>query len=74
MQRWEYIVLNLFQSYGLAYRVNGDKQGQWKDKPLHEVFNEMGRAGFELVAHDGENYIFKRPKEKPGQTGQLASE
>ena len=66
MQKWEYAVLNLLQSYGLTYRINGDKQGQWKDKPIHEVFNDIGKAGFELIAYDGENYIFKRPKGKTG--------
>ena len=73
MQKWEYAVLNLLQSYGLTYRINGDKQGQWKDKPIHEVLNDIGKAGFEMVAYDGENYIFKRPRGQPGHTGKLDS-
>lgn len=61
MQKWDYAILNIVKSYGMNYRVNGDKQGQWKDKPIHLVMREMGRAGFELVVYDGDNYIFKRP-------------
>ncbi len=73
MQKWEYIVVGLLASYGIQYRVNGEKQGQWKDKQLHIVLNDLGRAGFELVAYDGENYIFKRPA-KPQATGPLPPE
>jgi len=61
MQRWEYVVINVLKSYGMNWRANGDKRGEWKDQPLHFVLNEMGKAGFEMVAYDGENYIFKRP-------------
>ncbi len=62
MQQWEYVVVSPIKSYGIQYRANGDKQNQWKDQPFHVVLNDMGRAGFELVAYDGEGYIFKRPK------------
>ena len=61
MQRWDYAILNIVKSYGMNYRVNGDKQGQWKDQPIHVVFQQLGKVGFELVVYDGENYIFKRP-------------
>ena len=61
MQKWEYAVLSPVQSYGLQYRVNGEKQGQWKDKEIHVVLADMGKAGFEMIVYDGTNYIFKRP-------------
>lgn len=67
MQRWEYVTVNMLDSYGLNYRANGEKQAQWKDKALHAVLNDMGRAGYELVAYDGENYIFKRPRQQTSQ-------
>lgn len=61
MPRWEYVQVGVINSYGIQYRANGEKQGQWKDEPLHVVLNELGKGGFELVAYDGESYIFKRP-------------
>ena len=61
IQKWDYAVLGMVKSYGLNYRINGEKQGQWKDQPMHVVFQQLGKVGFELVAYDGENYIFKRP-------------
>ena len=66
MQKWEYVAVTLLKSYGMNYRANEEKQGQWKDKPIHVVLNDLGKAGFELVTYDGDNYIFKRPKgQKP---------
>ncbi len=62
MDKWEYALLNLLKSYGMIYRVNGEKQNQWKDEPLHRAFSDLGRAGFEFCGFDGENYIFKRPR------------
>lgn len=64
MAKWEYATLLIPKNYGLTYRVNGEKVASWKDRPLHEVLQELGRAGFELVAFDGEQYIFKRPMVK----------
>lgn len=61
MQQWDYLVLNILRSYGMNYRANNEKIGDWKDLPLHEVFIRLGKQGYELVAYDGENYIFKRP-------------
>lgn len=61
MQRWDYLILGILRSYGINYRVNGDKVGDWKDMPLHDVFNRLGKQGYEFVGYDGENYIFKRP-------------
>jgi hypothetical protein len=61
MQKWEYLVLSLVRSYGMNYRVNGEKVGDWKDLPIHDIFNKIGKQGFEYVSYDGENYIFKRP-------------
>lgn len=61
MQKWEYMLVNLVRSYGMNYRANGEKVGEWKDIDLHEVFLKLGKAGFEFVAYDGDNYIFKRP-------------
>lgn len=61
MQKWEYMTVSRLKSYGLTYRANGEKVSQWRDKPLHEMLQDLGKAGFELVAYDGENYIFKRP-------------
>ncbi len=69
MTKWEYVVINLVRSYGMQYRANGEKQAQWKDQPIEVVFNDMGKASFELVVYDGENYIFKRPR--PPKTGSL---
>lgn len=61
MAKWDYMLISVVKSYGMNYRANGDKIGDWKDIPLHEMFIRMGRAGFEFVSFDGENYIFKRP-------------
>lgn len=59
--RWEYVTVTLVASYGLQYRLNGEKQAQWKDKEIFVVLNDLGRAGFEYVSFDGTQYIFKRP-------------
>lgn len=59
--RWEYKLVSVLKSYGMNYRVNGDKIGDWKDIPIHEMMQKMGYHGYEFVAFDGENYIFKRP-------------
>lgn len=64
--KWEYVTVSILNSYGMNYRANGEKQAQWKDKPIHDMLNDMGRSGYELVAFDGENYIFKR--ERSGHT------
>ena len=61
MQKWDYLMLSLVKSYGVNYRVNGEKVADWKDVPLHDVFNAIGKQGFEFITFDGENYIFKRP-------------
>jgi len=61
MQRWEYLVLNVLKSYGMNYRVNGEKVGDWKDLPIHDVLNKVGAQGFEFIMFDGDNYYFKRP-------------
>lgn len=61
MQRWEYLLLSILKSYGMNYRVNNERVPDWKDLPLHDVFAKVGRQGYEFVAYDGENYIFKRP-------------
>lgn len=60
-QKWDYLVLSLVKSYGINYRVNGEKVADWKDMPLHDVFNIVGKQNFEFISYDGENYIFKRP-------------
>lgn len=60
MQKWDYLVLGIIQSYGVNYRVNGEKVGEWKDFPLHDVLNIVGKQGFELITFDGASYIFKR--------------
>ena len=61
MQKWEYMLVQVTTSYGINYRCNNEKMGDWKDMPIHEMFIKIGRAGFELVLFDGEQYIFKRP-------------
>ena len=61
MQKWEYMLVGVVKSYGMNYRANGEKVGDWKDLPLHDVFGKMGKAGFEFISYDGDNYIFKRP-------------
>ena len=61
MPRWEYVQVGIVNSYGIQYRANGEKQAQWKDQPLFVVLNELGKGGYELIAFDGESYIFKRP-------------
>jgi hypothetical protein len=59
--RWEYATVELMNSYGLQWRYNGDKIHQWKDKPMHGILEDLGHAGWELIAYDGTQYIFKRP-------------
>jgi hypothetical protein len=71
MQKWEYMLISLVRSYGMNYRANGEKVADWKDIPLHEMFIKMGRAGFEFISYDGENYIFKRPAQPPKDTSSL---
>jgi hypothetical protein len=73
MQKWEYVLVGIVKSYGMNYRVNGEKQGDWKDLPIHEVFIKMGKAGFEFISYDGENYIFKRPAAANGNANKPAS-
>lgn len=60
-QKWDYLVVNLVRSYGMNYRANGVKMAEWKDLPLHDMLARVGQQGYELVAYDGANYIFKRP-------------
>ena len=60
MSKWEYATVELMNSYGLQYRYNGRKVHQWKDKAMHEVLEDLGEGGWELVTYDGEKYIFKR--------------
>ena len=67
MQKWEYMLVGVVKSYGMNYRANGEKVGDWKDLPIHDVFLKMGKAGFEFVSYDGENYIFKRPAAANGK-------
>ncbi len=67
MPRWEYVQIGVVNSYGIQYRANGEKQAQWKDEPFHVVLNELGKGGFELIAYDGESYIFKRPTKQTSQ-------
>jgi len=69
MQKWEYITVGMLNSYGLQYKLNNEKEHKGKEKPLHEVFADLGEEGWELVSFDGESYIFKRPKAlaQPGQ-------
>ena len=61
MQKFEYMLIGLVKSYGMNYRANGEKVNDWKDLPLNDVFNRLGKAGYEFIAYDGDNYIFKRP-------------
>jgi hypothetical protein len=70
MQKWDYLILGVIESYGVNYRVNGEKVAEWKDVPLHDVFNVIGKQGFEFIQFDGQNYIFKRPS---GATKSLQS-
>lgn len=61
MQKFEYMLIGLVKSYGMNYRANNEKVNDWKDLPLSDVFSRLGKAGYEFIAYDGENYIFKRP-------------
>lgn len=65
MQRWEYMSVNVLKSYGMNYRANGRKVAEWKDIPVHEMMNILGKQGFEFISYDGSNYIFKRPVAAP---------
>jgi hypothetical protein len=65
LQRWEYVCVSVIRSYGMNYRRNGIKVGEWKDRPIFEMLGKMGEEGYELTAYDGTNYIFKRPKGTP---------
>lgn len=69
--KWDYLVISLVRSYGMNYRANGDKVADWKDLPIHDVFNRVGKQGFEYVGYDGENYIFKRPSSAVPKTTQI---
>ena len=73
MQKWEYITIGTVNSYGLQYKMNGEKQNQWKDKHLHEVLADLGNEGWELLSFDGGSYIFKRPKTTSSPLQQPAS-
>ena len=64
-QRWEYMCIQATKSYGMTYRANGEKINDWKDLPVHEIFRKVGSVGYEFVAYDGSQYIFKRPAQRP---------
>lgn len=65
MPKWDYVCVNLVRSYGMNYRRNGIKMGEWKDLQVYEMLAIMGEEGYELATYDGQNYIFKRPKPVP---------
>ncbi len=62
--RWEYLTLNYTYNYGsTSYEINGEKEIQLKNRPLHEVLTLLGQAGWELVGvmgAEGRSYVFKR--------------
>lgn len=53
--RWEYLEV-VFRDYG-GYRpryINGEEQKYWKKAPpIHEVLNQLGEQGWELVGVGG---------------------
>jgi hypothetical protein len=65
MQQWEYMMGHL-DTYGKWHDSMGHTQevaaalGNAYD--LTPIFNRLGTEGWELVGHEGEAYIFKRPK------------
>ena len=61
MSKWEYVTVELMNSYGMQYPLNGDKVPQWKDKPLFAVLEDLGKHGWEFITFDGTVYILKRP-------------
>lgn len=65
MPKWDYVCVNLVRSYGMNYRRNGIKMGEWKDKQLFEMMAFMGEEGYEFAAYDGSSYIFKKPRPAP---------
>jgi hypothetical protein len=69
MPKWDYVCVNLVRSYGMNYRRNGIKMGEWKDKQLFEMMAIMGEEGYEFAAYDGSSYIFKKPRPVPQQPG-----
>ncbi len=63
MNKWSYLVFNYIGGEQAPrviingeIAVKGDKTPQ-----LHEALNQLGDQGWELVAVDGREYIFKRP-------------
>lgn len=70
MQKWEYMTLESSTNYGTTkFFVNGDMQPALKNQPLHEIINQLGWQGWEMVGlttdGDQKTYIFKRHAEKP---------
>jgi hypothetical protein len=74
MQKWEYMRFSV-EPHGDARRQasikiwkagepHPDMGESLKNPPtVHEMMNDLGEQGWELVAVDqGNNYIFKRPK------------
>ncbi len=69
MQKWEYLTLDSASNYGTTkFYVNGDMQPTLKNMALHDIINQLGGQGWELVGvaaeKDARTYIFKRMTDK----------
>jgi hypothetical protein len=73
MAKWDYVCVNLVRSYGMNYRRNGIKMGDWKNLQVFEMLAIMGEDGFELATYDGANYIFKRQRPQPQQAAGVSA-
>lgn len=67
MVEWEYLVIETTESYANEYvevkEINEARIPKNERRKLIPYLQEIGKEGWELVAKDGFNYFFKRPKE-----------
>jgi len=68
MHRWEYLVLRLdaerSSGQNVPHFINGQEIRDWETQPklLHDMMNELGREGWELVTtyQAVNSLVFKR--------------
>jgi hypothetical protein len=71
--RWEYMTMSYNYAYGsTTYEINGEKEGNLKNKPLFEILNQFGILGWELLTVAGAEakvFVFKRQLVKMPDNG-----
>jgi hypothetical protein len=63
MQKWEYLEVQYLFSGGETVLCLNNIPTEYGTSRAPELFANLGRQGWELVAVDDEHYFFKRPIE-----------